>query len=591
MQPSPQPYPAQARQEESLKPLPNLLARSTATLFLLYALVGFVLISLVELGFLSSALALPIGIGFAVIQFTVGPFVMDWSLSHFYSLRWVQPQELPEDLRGFVEHTCRQHKMKFPSFGIIEDGSPEAFTYGHHPGNARIVISRGLLEMLAPMELAAVVGHEIGHARHWDMALMTIANLVPLLLYYAFRWVRRMGDDRESRLWGWGAALIVYLLYLLSEYIVLWFSRTRELYADRFGARATGQPNAMARALVKIAYGLAAAPEDATETTTANAGQPARKEKQHASVGLGVTGLAPLNIFDRKAALSMVMASANTSASPEDEGHTRWLDPERVKGAMQWERWNPWARWFELHSTHPLVATRLEYLGNQAIVMGQRPLIEFDRVQPQSYWNAFLQDMAIVSLPMAALLGGLAVSFYQWAEGPASFWPWQMLGITLGLFGLASLVKTLMSYSSFDFDHKTVADLMEEVHVSPVRPVAATLRGKIIGRGVPGLICSEDFVMRDKTGMILLDYSQPLAIWEMFFGLTKAGEFKDCRVAVRGWFRRAPVPYLEVYEMEVLPSEELHEKPMHVACHAFKAKLAWYGLLTILGLAIGFYFM
>ena len=87
--------------------------------------------------------------------------------------------------------------------------------------------------------------------------------------------------------------------------------------------------------------------------------------------------------------------------------------------------------------------------------------------------------------------------------------------------------------------------------MSNVRPVPARLRGTIIGRGVPGLIWSEDFVMRDGTGILFLDYRQPLRIWEWLFGLFRAGEFAGKAVEVVGWFRRAPLPYLELKSITV----------------------------------------
>src|SRR5262249_43238858 len=140
--------------------------------------------TLVQFRVFGPGLALTIGVVFALFQFTLGPWLMDLSLRWVYSFSWLRPEQLPEHLREFVKRVCAEQRMKFPSFGLIHDGAPAAFTYGHHPGNARVVISQGLLDLLQPEEVEAVVAHELGHARNWDMALMTVANLVPFLLYY-----------------------------------------------------------------------------------------------------------------------------------------------------------------------------------------------------------------------------------------------------------------------------------------------------------------------------------------------------------------------------------------------------------------------
>src|SRR4029079_6330521 len=100
-------------------------------------------------------------------------------------------------------------------------------------------------------------------------------------------------------------------------------------------------------------------------------------------------------------------------------------------------------------------------------------------------------------------------------------------GFAISLFGLGLLLKNLFRYRRGEFPRRTVAELLGEVKVSPVRPVLASLNGKIVGRGVPGLIFSEDFVLRDTTGIIFLDFNQPLAIWNKLFGLLKAGTYQS----------------------------------------------------------------
>jgi Zn-dependent protease with chaperone function len=524
--------------------LPNLFLRSVFTLVVLYGLLTLVLITIVQLGFLNAHLALAIGVVIAVLQFVLGPWIMDLSLRFLSSMRWVQPEELPAHLESFVRRVCDEHRMRFPSFGIINDGAPQAFTYGHHPSNARVVISRGLMELLEADELEAVVAHELGHARNWDMALMTIVNLVPLLLYYLYQVAVRFRDgDNKGALPALVVAIGAYVLFVISEYIVLWFSRTREYFADRFAGRVTGNPNALSRALIKIAYGLAAQDSKSAAEEAESEKKEKKPEKVTRKEPVGAGAWGALNIFDRGAAVNLVMSSAGGGGPAQ-------LDVERVKGAMQWDLWNPWAKWFELNSTHPLVANRLQYLGDQAASLGQEPFVVFDRAKPESYWDGFLADLAVIVLPWVGLLAGLGVFVAMGLA--AGQWQWFWLGVSVLLLGLGYLVKTRCMYRGTIFENLSVAALLGQVKVSPVRPVPATLTGEIIGKGVPGLIWSEDFVIRDQTGILFLDYQQPLAIWNFLFGLLRAGSYQGKTVRVKGWFRRGPTPYLEIYHLDVV---------------------------------------
>src|SRR5262249_39561594 len=188
--------------------------------------------------------------------------------------------------------------------------------------------------------------------------------------------------------------------------------------------------------------------------------------------------------------------------------------------------WNPWATYYELHSTHPLVAKRLLHLGDQAAHMGQQPLVVFDRRQPESYRDDFVVDLGISVVPTALFLAGVAgcVSLLLLtAQSKPAYLACLAAGV--GLAGAASLLKTRFMYKRDFFPHLTVAALLHKVKVSAVRPVPVTLTGTVIGKGVPGLIWSEDFVLRDRTGIMFIDYQQPLALWNFLFGLFEAASY------------------------------------------------------------------
>jgi Zn-dependent protease with chaperone function len=550
--------------------LPNLFLRSAFTLALLYGILGVVVIAMVQFDVLSASIAVPLACVLVLLQFAAGPFIMDLMLRLLYRMRWVEPDELPEHLERFVQRVCDDHRMRFPSFAIIDDGAPQAFTYGHHPSNARVVISRGTMRLLEPRELDAVVAHELGHARNWDMALMTLANLVPLLLFWIYDIGIRLSNRDNKGSYGWAVAIGAYVLFIVSEYIVLWFSRTREYYADRFAGKVTGDPNALASALVKIAYGLAA--QDQREHVAAAKKKDKEEEK---STGFTASGtLGALNIFDRKSAITTVMTASSTGGDIDTA-----VNPERVKSAMQWDLWNPWASWYELNSTHPLVAKRLLHLSDQASAQGHEPYIIFDRAKPESYWDDFFVDLCVLALPWLGLITGFALLVGLGLL--AGEWRFSLIGTAFGLLGVGMFIRACFTYRGKIFEHRTIATLMGQVKVSPVRTIACTLQGKIIGKGVPGLIWSEDFVIQDPTGILFLDYRQPIPLWDWLFGLLRAGRYQGKEVRVTGWFRRAPMPFLELYRLEVVDGSEPSR-----TCYSYWATMIGCVLFAVLGLGI-----
>jgi Zn-dependent protease with chaperone function/Zn-finger nucleic acid-binding protein len=516
--------------------LPNRFLSSIALLFGLYGFLTLCLIVLVEFAGLPVTTVLITGGIAALLDFLIGPYLLDLTLRWFFRFQWLTPDDLPAHLRQFAAEFCRKQGMKFPSFGLIEDGAPQAFTYGHRPNNARIVLSRGILNLLSPQEVEAVLAHELGHAVHWDMLLVTAAQFVPLVLYYIYRWLvdtatsAKSDQKAKTRAVVLLVALGAFVLYALSEYLVLWFSRQREYYADRFAGEVTKDPGQLASALVKVAYGLAGLKEKTAD-------------KDYSGRSYTMESVKALGIFDNR--MARALAVSGYSPANEAAGH---VDRDSLKGAMRWDLWNPWARWYELNSTHPLVAKRLRYLSDQARFYQKEPYIVFDEVQPESYWDEFLLDLMIYLIPVVAGLITvplLLIWFAELAPVPEAIFP----GI-LVLLGATILLRYYFSYRGKYFPGMSVAALLKRVKVSDIRPVPCTLQGTVIGRGIPGFIFSEDFVMQDETGIIFLDYRQPLALWELIFGLLQAGSYTGKQVTVQGWYRRSPIPYVQIHTIE-----------------------------------------
>lgn len=532
--------------------IPNLALRSVGV----FGGLGFILGGIFIAASLAAGLhpaAAVLGTLFVIaLQYAIGPFILDFSLRWMNGLRWMTRAEIPPHVTRFLDEACKRHGVKFPHIGIIEDGSPNAFTYGHTPNNARIVITRGILDLLNEDEADAVIAHELGHVVHWDAVVMTLAGCVPILCYGIYRaCVRAARGSRKNGQYAWAVALVAYVLYIVAEYLVLMLSRTREYYADRFSAEATGNPNALASALVKVAYGL-----------VSNENAIAQGQQQQGRMAAGGGGMRAFGIFDPSAARNLAAASYAGGSFSRDN----------LVGAMQWDLWNPWAKWFELHSTHPLPANRLQALAGEALKRGQLPLIVFDKTQPESYWDEFAVDVFIKLLPavLALIIAAAALVIL----GPAA-----MLGGAIMGYGVGKLCSTMFMYHT-DPEHEgyppaSTAALLKVVKVSPVRGVPARLKGKVIGRGNAGHILSEDVVIQDKTGILFLDYRTIFAPMSWWFALSRVPQIMGQEVEARGWYRRGPAPYFELREIRWAGGSK--------TSWIYPAKLVWGGFCVLGG--------
>ena len=500
----------------------SLFAVSMLTLGVLYGLLAIVVIIVVKLAGGSGLAATIACIASILLQFLIGPWITDLSMRLFYRADF--RTDLPEYLNEFTDEVCARHGMKRPKIGVINDGAPNAFTYGRTKNDARVIITRGLMELLDEEEVKAVVGHELGHASHYDMLFMTVAQVVPLIMYGIYEFCMRMStdsgrsdsDDNKAAAVTAVIGLIAYVLYFICELIVLWLSRTREYYADEFSVRETGNPGALCSALVLVGYGLAT------------------KGKSETKNRHSVASPSTLGISDADSAKPMAVCCA---------GGDSYAVKDAIKNAMKWDMWNVWAKFYELGSTHPLISKRLLAISELAPEFGQEPYITFDLVKPESYADDFIGELALYCMPLALLTVGIVLFFVKGSD------PVYLAG-GFGLCMLGSLIKYIYMHPENKLGHRTVSELLGEVKVSGITAIGCEVDGEIIGRGNPGCIFNEDFVLRDETGIVMLDYNQPLWLINKIFALFKSEQYFGKITHVTGWYRRSPVPYFEVKTME-----------------------------------------
>ncbi|MCL4240118.1 MAG: M48 family metallopeptidase [Dehalococcoidia bacterium] len=164
-----------------------------------------------------------------------------------------------------VENLSIGAGLPMPKTWVLEDSAPNAFATGRDPNHAHVVVTRGLLDKLEPIELEGVLAHELSHIGNYDIRVMTVATvlvgLVALvsdlfLRYTMFGAGHRRGSRDKGG--GGGAILIVVAIIgailapIVAQALRMAISRRREYLADASGALLCRHPEALARALEKI---------------------------------------------------------------------------------------------------------------------------------------------------------------------------------------------------------------------------------------------------------------------------------------------------------------------------------------------------
>lgn len=220
---------------------------ATALLFgILYAIITVIC---TYLGFGTPLIFAMLAVVVVFAQYLVGPIIVEKTMGVHY----VSPQEAPK-LHAMVDELTMNAGIPKPKVGISEINVPNAFAFGKTKKDGRVCVTRGILNILDEEELKAVLGHEISHIRHNDMAVMTLISVVPLLCYWIFiSTIFSRDGDGDAGIIG----VVALVGYLLGQLLVLFVSRVREYYADQGSVEIGGKPHKLASALYKLVYGSA----------------------------------------------------------------------------------------------------------------------------------------------------------------------------------------------------------------------------------------------------------------------------------------------------------------------------------------------
>ncbi len=297
--------------------------------------------------FLLLAVLLGFAVGITLLQYLLAPYIIR---------TFTNMKPMPEEYKWVHEMADELVKKanlkKKPQLYIVHDGTPNAFAFGYGKNHAHIALHTGLIETLNKDEIKSVLAHEMGHVKHNDMVLITIASMVPVFVYYliiAIGSIAARSRDEDGH--GLNALFIfigAYIAQFFTYLIVLYLSRTREYYADAFAAAAT-KPKDMRTALAKIAYGFPA--------------MSSAKTKQRYEKTRSFYIADPIALTNEREQREKDLQKDLEKSIRKREAEKRHIDSDKeVSDAMKWERERAAAKLLNIFSTHPLTYKRIDAL-------------------------------------------------------------------------------------------------------------------------------------------------------------------------------------------------------------------------------------
>ncbi len=470
-----------------------------------------------------------------VILIGVSPWLLDMLLANLYGQR-----EFPKDVLNahsreavrVLQRCCQQRHWPLPKLRILPMAAPIILTYGSLPRNARIVVSQGLLEQLADDEIAVIYATQLGHIAHWDFAVMSLLLLVTLPTHKLYQQVSELGG-KISGIWRWPVTILASLFYgvwCLLTGTALWLSRLRLYYSDRVASEITGNPNALIRALLKIAIGIAADIQKQEQTSW-----------QLESLNL----LTPVS---HQQSLSLGTIASNLS----------------FEAFLKWDTANPYRQWFTINNSHPLMGDRIERLCKIARHWHLDTELHFasepSKVRRQSF---LLQIAPWLGIPLGVLFAALVWLTWQLAFTLKFLnlkWIYEDWSFITGCLLIGFSIGTVMRINSFFPDIKPTTvqtdnylpNLLADPSALPIDSISVRLVGKLLGRQGTSNSLAQDLILQSSAGLVKLHHvswlGQPVNHQDLI----------GRQIIVTGWFRRGATPWIDIQTLETQSGKAIH---------------------------------
>ena len=173
-----------------------------------------------------------------------------------YGANVIERSDAP-NLFDLVAKLAQKANLPMPRVAIINSQVPNAFATGRNPHHAVVAVTTGILETLSYEELSGVLAHELGHVKHRDILISSLAAMMATIISYIAniaQWAAIFGRSSDDDEGGGtlGFLFTVIVAPIAAMLIQLAISRAREYDADEEGGKICGNPNFLADGLEKI---------------------------------------------------------------------------------------------------------------------------------------------------------------------------------------------------------------------------------------------------------------------------------------------------------------------------------------------------
>ncbi|MEA5583246.1 M48 family metallopeptidase [Nodularia harveyana UHCC-0300] len=534
-----------------------------AILHLTTGLINFALVKLPYLQPLQFLYRDPTPLLLIILLIIMGlsPWLLDWLLGNFYQQRELSPEVLhgySRETGRVLQRYCQQRRWKSPKLRVLPIAAPVALTYGNLARNARIVVSQGLLEQLADDEIATIYSTQLGHIAHGDFVVMSLMLVLSLPIHRLYQQISILGNKNSERIWYKPITIlasVIYGFWCLLTGIGLWLSRLRLYYSDRLASEITGNPNALTRALLKIAIGIAVDVQKSEQTNW---------------------HLESLNLFIPVGYQQSLTLGSIAGRMP-------------FESILTWDTLHPYRHWLAINNTHPLIGDRILRLNQISRHWHIDPELHLTskythQVKRQSF---LLQIAPFLGIPLGLMFAGLI-----WLTWQAAFafkvlnlkWIYEDGNFVIGCLLIGFSIGMVFRMNAFFPDIKTpnvqdeqnLPNLLAHPSAIPIDSISVRLVGKLLGRRGAGNSLGQDLILQCSTGLVKLHH---VALGQSINPQDLIGR----QIIVTGWFRRGATSWVDIHTLQTQSGKTIHSPHPIWSTFIAVAAQAWGAYIFLTG--------